>query len=363
MAREVKILLGNCFLFSDIWKERQWLVDDIKTKINAPENGDIFSFKKKIEKRKSPVFFAHSGQRAKNFLSGNFSGENNQVLWNKSKKIKTIDGLVYKRWSTQKPYSQIARNYHKNYLRIGDIYNPAGLKERFSDWTASLFNGMPLSRAWNVSLAGAMIFGMLSMTMIHRYLGESVSARMQLANSSSGEQARQERVLGAEDFNDAINPDYITSILSEDAGEGLTQSEFEKKIQEMVKGYPIEEMVPFIAKQDRITAAFMIAIAKKESAWGKRVPVLNGQDCFNYWGFRAIRPRMGTGGHTCFDSPEDAVNSVAKRIDFLVSKEKLNTPEKMVVWKCGYDCSWDSKWAVKKWISDVDMYFHKLNEE
>ena len=122
-------------------------------------------------------------------------------------------------------------------------------------------------------------------------------------------------------------------------------------------------MVPYIAKKDRMVAALIVAIGMKESTWGKHVPVLDGQDCYNYWGYRGIRDRMGTGGHTCFDSPEDAVNTVAKRIEFLVSNEKLNTPAKMVVWKCGYDCSWDNQKAVNKWISDVDLYFKKLNKE
>jgi hypothetical protein len=111
-----------------------------------------------------------------------------------------------------------------------------------------------------------------------------------------------------------------------------------------------------------MVAALIVAIGMKESTWGLHVPVLNGQDCYNYWGYRGIRDKMGTGGHTCFDSPKDAVDTVAKRIEFLVSNEKLNTPAKMVVWKCGYDCSWDSQKAVNKWISDVDLYFKKLNK-
>ena len=70
---------------------------------------------------------------------------------------------------------------------------------------------------------------------------------------------------------------------------------------------------------------------------------------------------MGTGGHTCFDSPEDAVNSVAKRIDSLVNDKKINTPAKMVVWKCGSSCRTHDPGSVSKWISDVDFYLKKLN--
>jgi hypothetical protein len=106
-----------------------------------------------------------------------------------------------------------------------------------------------------------------------------------------------------------------------------------------------------------------VAIAKKESNWGKRVPVLNGQDCYNYWGYRGVRDRMGTGGHTCFDSTKDAVDTVAKRIGFLVSNKKLNTPDKMVIWKCGSNCAvTGGQAAANKWISDVSLYFDKLNK-
>jgi hypothetical protein len=71
---------------------------------------------------------------------------------------------------------------------------------------------------------------------------------------------------------------------------------------------------------------------------------------------------MGTGGHTCFDSPQDAVDSVAKRLQSIISNEKITTPKGMVVvWKCGYDCSWDDPEAVNKWVSDVSGYFDDVN--
>jgi len=134
----------------------------------------------------------------------------------------------------------------------------------------------------------------------------------------------------------------------------------ENNIQEMVKGYPIEQMVPYIIEKDTMTAAFLVSIAKKESNWGKRVPVLNGEDCFNYWGYRGIRDRMGTGGHTCFDSPEDAVDTVGKRITTLIKKYELTTPEDMIIWKCGSSCAGHSSYGVKKWITDVGYYFEKV---
>lgn len=142
--------------------------------------------------------------------------------------------------------------------------------------------------------------------------------------------------------------------------ENTEKAKLHDEISAMVKGYPIEQMVPYIVEWDPIVAAFLVSIAKKESAWGRHVPVLNGQDCYNYWGYRGIRDRMGTGGHTCFDSPKDAVDTVGKRIHDLVIKQNLNTPEKMIVWKCGSSCAGHSNYGVQKWISDVNLYFQKI---
>lgn len=141
------------------------------------------------------------------------------------------------------------------------------------------------------------------------------------------------------------------------------EEEYRAKISNMVKGHPIEGMLPYIFEKDRTVAAFLVGIAKKESNWGKRVPVLDGQDCFNYWGYRGVRRLMGTGGHTCFNSRKDAVDTVAKRIEKLVYSQKLNTPEKMILWKCGFSCEGHSRESVKKWISDVNMYFSQLDEQ
>lgn len=138
-------------------------------------------------------------------------------------------------------------------------------------------------------------------------------------------------------------------------------SKLEREIKQMVSGYPIEKMTPYIAKKDPKVAAFLVAIAKKESNWGKRRPVLNGQDCFNYWGFRLKTERMGSGGHTCFDSPQEAVDTVADRIDEMVNEEKIISPNEMIVWKCGYGCKNSEKTNSElKWIKDVSYYYNEL---
>jgi len=134
----------------------------------------------------------------------------------------------------------------------------------------------------------------------------------------------------------------------------------EREINDMVAGYPIERMTKFIAKQDPKVAAFMVAIAKKESAWGDKKPVLNGEDCFNYWGFRLKSDRMGSGGHTCFDSAEEAVSIVGARLNHLVNEEKIDTPKEMVIWKCGYSCDGPASAGSEKWIQDVDYYYKQM---
>lgn len=134
----------------------------------------------------------------------------------------------------------------------------------------------------------------------------------------------------------------------------------EKKIKNLTKGHPMEKMANYISSRDKITAAYLVAIAKKESNWGEHVPVLNGEDCYNYWGYRGIRDRMGSGGHTCFDSPKDAVATVSKRLAYLIQENGLDTPKELAVWKCGRACRSQNQNEVNKWIDDVALYYKKV---
>jgi len=213
-----------------------------------------------------------------------------------------------------------------------------------------------------VSITSAFLIGVFSTGAVYHNLQASFAA----------EPVAQAQVAGVEttNTNDPFHMVIDEQILTDEDIANFTEliadsqekKVFEAKIRSMVKGYPIEAMVPDILDQDHLVAAFLVSIAKKESNWGKRVPVLDDQDCFNYWGYRGIRDRMGTGGHTCFDSPQDAVNTVAKRIKTLVIQEQLDTPKKMIIWKCGSSCSGHSRESVVKWIADVDMYFSRLNQ-
>lgn len=138
----------------------------------------------------------------------------------------------------------------------------------------------------------------------------------------------------------------------------------QREITSMVQGYPMERMARYIAAQDKIVAAYLVSIAKKESNWGRRVPVGDdGRDCFNYWGYRGPSKETGTGGHTCFNSPRQAVRTVAARIHTLVYEYDRDQPAEMIVWKCGYTCEGHNPESVAKWKSDVAYYFHKFVSE
>ncbi|MFA9262587.1 MAG: hypothetical protein ACEQSB_04510 [Undibacterium sp.] len=215
-------------------------------------------------------------------------------------------------------------------------------------------------KALYASLFAGVSFGMVSMAVIQNVKGDDASA--QSAAPASAVAAPEPNAKLAKELSEEKkydpNDDLFLQFFSE-----AEKEEYRKQIEELVKGYPIEEMLPYILEKDRIVAAFLIGIAKKESNWGKRVPVLDGQDCFNYWGYRGVRRLMGTGGHTCFNSRKDAVDTVALRIESLVYSSKIDTPAKMIIWKCGYSCDGHSRESVRKWIADVDMYFKDLNQE
>jgi hypothetical protein len=140
--------------------------------------------------------------------------------------------------------------------------------------------------------------------------------------------------------------------------DSATQSRFETKTRIMTAGHPIKNMLPFIAKQDKDVAAYLIAIAKKESNWGKYAPQKNGKECFNYWGYRGNLNQTDS-GYSCFRNPQQAVNIVGARIQDLIA-QNINTPREMVIWKCGQDCSGQNAEAVDKWINDVAYYRDKV---
>lgn len=320
------------------------------------ERNDFFSLEK-VNKNSKSTLFSH-GRRTESFFTEDsrlYVTPKQQRLIKEGVKLNEsciFDGISarivgeYRKFRTSKEdflYSKLVDKFLE-------------IQQGFADLPQNFSRRMTLVRIWNLSVVGAIVLGMVSMTFIYRYLGAGASAIG--GTNKTVATTQTEKVLGAEDIKtDQDITEYIEEVVAQ--SEKVKKDEFEKELRNMVKGHPIEKMLPYIIKKDRIVVAFLIGIANKESGWGEHIPVLNGKDCYNYWGYRGIRKKMGTGGHTCFDSREDAVDTVAKRIEFLVNEKKLNTPAKMSIWKCGSECDKDGQ--VKKWISDVDMIFKKVN--
>jgi len=329
---------GAVFLLSRGKRQTRFYTEDSKLYITPKEQ---WQFSRGFQRQEQLLFDAASSR---------FIRKNGYVV-----RKRVYDTQLYRR------YWKLRRSYFG--LRTQIVSIPDNLAVHVS----------PV-KVWNFSIIGAIIFGMISMSFIYRYLGQGVMAKDEVIQSvgavaieQSVSQKVAERVLGEEVVvgeteveakADATEPPVEEE--PEITPEMLAQQEFEEAAREMVAGYPIEKMLPYIFEQERIVAAYLIAIAKKESAWGKRVPVYKGEDCFNYWGYRGKRKVMGSGGHTCFDSPRDAVETVGERVKWFVKQKGYDTPEKLVVWKCGYSCEGHSPTSVKKWISDIDMYFSKL---
>lgn len=140
-----------------------------------------------------------------------------------------------------------------------------------------------------------------------------------------------------------------------------SDSVLNNQIVSMTVGYPIELMATSIAKYDREVAALLVGIAKKESNWGKRVPrSSDGEDCYNYWGFKGAGSRGVAMGHGCFGTPEEAVERVGDRIAELVRIRGTGEPKNFTIWKCGSSCATHSPESVRKWVSDVDRYYRVL---
>lgn len=169
--------------------------------------------------------------------------------------------------------------------------------------------------------------------------------------------------------SDSLPCGEVFSLLAESSGEkraertesSSIQKNLENDLYSLVSGYPIESMIPFISGYDRDIAGLLIGIAKKESDWGKHVPLnQDGADCFNYWGYKGIGSRGIAMGHGCFGSLEEAVSVVGGRLQELVALRASSEPARLTVWKCGASCTGHSPESVEKWISDVNFYFRQI---
>lgn len=152
-------------------------------------------------------------------------------------------------------------------------------------------------------------------------------------------------------------PEKLEMTTEEKQREHLT-----KDLEPILSGTPMEKMIKPISNQQRIVAAYLVGIAKKESQLGKYAPSKNGVDCFNYWGYKG-RINPVAGGYSCFSSPEEAVEIVGARLEKFAIKQRRNTPAKMIIWKCGSSCETHSPESVAKWISDVSVHFYEINSD
>ena len=268
-----------------------------------------------------------------------------------------LDAVLLKQQGRQSLVPRSWRLAWAFFWRRLQIWSRRALR-RLGRWLPEL-NGIPPKKAFYASLIGGVSFGMVAMSLLQGFTEPQAAADSINSGtpvSITPESLNRELVGGHQTYDP--DSDIFLQFFSE-----AEKEEYGGQIRELVTGYPIEDMLPYILDKDRIVAAFLVGIAKKESNWGKRIPVLDGQDCFNYWGYRGIRRMMGTGGHTCFNSRKDAVDTVANRLEKLIHSNKLDTPAKMIIWKCGYSCDGHSRESVRKWIADVDLYFRELQED
>lgn len=202
----------------------------------------------------------------------------------------------------------------------------------------------------NKILFGFMILGGLL------FVSSSVRAEEKIESNIFG--AKKDFLLSNEGIKIEIENNCLRSSLlcQEKKDEG--KSEREKYYEAILAGYPLAEMAQELAKQSEDVAAYLIAISKKESVWGVHSPSKNGQDCYNYWGYKGKEDSQVL-GYSCFSSREEAVRKVGARIENLMEKG-LDTPEKIVVWKCGSSCAGHDPASVSKWIADIKSVLKSL---
>lgn len=197
-------------------------------------------------------------------------------------------------------------------------------------------------------------------------LGQSAAAEEMSASGGvvlgamddkNGESSRNLTDIGEENLQLA-DEEVILNLIAKIDDE--KHADFAREISTYIKGRPMESMAPYIAKQPRIVAAFLVGIAMKESKFGVYAPHdANGRDCHNYWGYRGPENTTAS-GYSCFNSPEHAIQVVGKKINKLVA-QGISNPAEMISWKCGSTCAGHGAENVRKWIADVGVNFYKLN--
>jgi len=139
------------------------------------------------------------------------------------------------------------------------------------------------------------------------------------------------------------------------------QSIMAQEIATILEGSPMEAMAEYIATKDKKVAALIVGIANIESQLGLRSPSKAGIDCYNYWGYKTSGTRGQAMGHACFGSREEAIDTIATRLEHFVYDTNRDTPAKMVYpWKCGGSCAAHSPESVSRWIGVVNIYYSQI---
>ena len=220
-----------------------------------------------------------------------------------------------------------------------------------------VLRGLAKDKKRNILLAIILVIaaGLFFLSFSQRYARAAQKEKMAVVSLEKLDPLQR---IGRHSFSDEDKAlkEYVAEKTGKDARDPEEKAR-EEEYRRLTVGYPIEQMASAMSEEDSETAAFLLGIAKKESDWGKHTPKKNGQECYNYWGYRG-KENPTESGYSCFDSPEQAVSIVGGRIKKLID-EGLDTPERMIVWKCGSSCSGHDPAGVQKWISDVKTYYNK----
>ncbi|MFA5986923.1 MAG: hypothetical protein WC819_06275 [Parcubacteria group bacterium] len=350
----------------------------------------------------------------------------------------------YERINAVMRFDSVHVRYQKRHI-VGEMYTKhvamqtSQIFDAVSNYRAALRITMSPVRMYQVSIGGAMILGMVSMSMIYQNLGPSAFAEglenamnknddtkevvrvIENVDDNEGSDGKSDvkedikkqqketesdkkqddgsgqaeiedtdtqkaesvimadivpkntEISGAEDQkvdekkDESTKKSVDSAVKKEESAENQnTQGKtFEELAYEVTEGHPIQKMLPYILEQDPEVAKYFIAISKQESGFGERVPLLNGQDCYNYLGYRGRRKLMGTGQHTCFNSRKDAVETICKRLHTLIYDNDQDTARELVgTWKCGSkDCAGHSKESVDRWVSTVGSTYDQLSQK
>lgn len=246
--------------------------------------------------------------------------------------------------------------------------NPRKIRfSNFENWKTR--SSSPLFMLGNLKFSACLLI--ISLTafsfsyIFQKNLGQSAVAEEMQNSGGIVLGATDSQVESEENIN--LNEDAALQLADEDVILNLIakidderHEEFKGELLQYIKGKPMEDMAPYIAKQPRIVAAFIVGIAMKESKFGVYAPHdASGRDCHNYWGYKG-RENTTASGYSCFTSPEQAIQVVGKKINSLVARG-ISNPAEMISWKCGSSCAGHGAENVRKWIADVGVNFYKLN--